>query len=364
MSIYTNDRMSQQAFFEILRVAVGTQDTFSRAFSDNEWRDVFSMAKRQYVLGLCYASIQSQEPDMCPSKGICREFLSNAEPIRKRNRIMRHRCMELDRMLGESGFTPCILKGQSLSRYYGELADFRSSGDIDVWVDAPIDRIADFVKDRDVKYRGTYVHLEADLFEDVHVEIHPQPAILRCPWLNRRLQRWIGTFEIDKFDRSEGFAIAPVEFDAVYLLTHMLHHLLFEGVGLRHLMDYAFFLKSADMRARSVQAMETIDSLHMTRFTKGIMWIMREVFGLSDELLLTAPDSRVGRMVLGEILNGGDFGKYDSRNRLGKSDNRVCRAWGGIVRNARFLNLAPEMVVCDPFWRAWHYVWRKEQGFL
>lgn len=356
--------MNPQVFFEILRVAVGTQDTFSRSFTDEEWRDAFSMAKQQSMVGLCYASIQSQEPDMCPSKEICREFLCHSEPIRKRNQILRHRCVELDRMLGDSGFTPCILKGQSLSRYYGELADYRNSGDIDVWVDAPIDRIADFVKNRDVEYRGTYVHLEADLFEDVHVEIHPQPAILRCPWLNHRLQRWISTFEIDKFDRSEGFAIVPVEFDAVYLLTHMLHHLLFEGIGLRQLMDYAFFLKSVNMRDRSVHAMETLDSLHMTRFTKGIMWIMREVFGLSDELLLTAPDSRAGRMMLSEMLMGGDFGKYDSRNRLSKSNHRVCRAWGGIVRNVRFLNLAPELVICDPFWRAWHYVWRKGQDFL
>lgn len=356
--------MNQQAFFQLLRIALGTQKSLSQPLTDEEWHAAFAVARKQSMLGMCCVAVQALDSDVCPSKQICRELLSNAEPIRKSNQILGMRCAELDRKLEMEGFRACILKGQSLSRYYGDAACYRSTGDIDVWVDAPVSRIVQFLTSSGADWRATYVHVETDLFEDVRVEIHPQPAILSCPWLNARLQRWTRSFDMSGFDRTRGFAVVPVEFDAVYLLVHMLHHLLFEGIGLRQFMDYAFLLRNSDMQSIAGPVKQTISSLRMTRFSKGVMWIMQEVFGLSEDCLLFEPDPIAGKVLLAEIMAGGDFGKYDERYSMARSSNKLSRMWGGIVRNISFVAVAPSEVICDPFWRTWHFVWRKRRRYM
>lgn len=349
--------------FALLRIACGTADTLPRPLSDDEWAKALNMARKQSLVGMGFVALQSLEPEYCPSKDMCREWLKSAEPIRKCNRRAEVRSAELDSILTEAGFRPCILKGRSLADYYGDIADFRESGDIDVWVDGSIADIVSFCEERGIKYKATAAHVECDMFPDVPVEIHPQPAILRCPWLNGRLKKWFASFDVASFERRNGFTVPPDEFNLVYMPVHILHHLLFEGVGLRQLMDYFFVLRSVNPDVVGAEYERALHSLRLTKVTRGVMWIMKEVFGLDESHLLIEPDARVGAFLLDEVMISGNFGKYDRRNHLVHSRIRIARAWGGIVRNARFFSIAPEIVICNPFWRLWHSVWRRRKGY-
>ena len=346
-------------FVQILRIACGTRSTLSQPLTEAEWMEAYRMSIKQSLVGVAFTALQSLPGSCCPSKDICREWLKNAEPIRKQNRMASERCAELCSMLEEKGLHPCVLKGQSLAPYYGKLAEYRSSGDIDVWVGKPIREIDEYVRTLGVRYHTTAVHVECDIFPDIPVEIHPQPALIRCPWLNKRFERWYKSFDADTFQKYNGCTVAPLEFNLIYLLVHIQHHLLFEGIGLRQYMDYFFVLKSADTQNVKEQFSKTISSLQMVKLAKGVMWIMQDVFGIDADHLLTEPDAKVGRLLLDEAMSGGNFGKYDTRNRMVRSHNPLARAWGGIVRNARFFSIAPAVVVCNPIWRLWHFMWRK-----
>ena len=58
----------EQLFFELIRVAIGTQDTLSRPPSRGEWAELYAMAKKQSLVGVCFAGLQklynsvNQEP--------------------------------------------------------------------------------------------------------------------------------------------------------------------------------------------------------------------------------------------------------------------------------------------------------------
>ena len=354
-----------RSFFELLRIASGVRDTLPRLLTEQEWSDIYEMSVKHSLVGVVFAAIQSLDADMCPSKDMCREFLKQAEPIRRRNGILVADCVKLDAMLAASGFRPCILKGQSLAGCYGDLAPYRYSSDIDVWAQgADIDGIASFIRGRGLDCRVTAVHVECDLPDKMHAEVHPTPSIFRCPWLNRRLQGWFSTFDVASFSRDGGFAVPPAEFNLVYMLAHCLHHLLFEGVGLRHFMDYYMVLRCVEPGPALDSVRETVANLQMTKFARGVMWIMKEVFGLDDSHLLLEPDGKVGRFLLDEALAGGDFGHFDKRNRMARSGSRIARGFGGMARNARFLSLAPAIVICNPFWRLWHYFWRSKKKYL
>ena len=60
--------MIDHLFFELIRVAIGTQEMLSRAPSAKEWKDLYAMAKKQSLVGITFAGVQklynfdNQEP--------------------------------------------------------------------------------------------------------------------------------------------------------------------------------------------------------------------------------------------------------------------------------------------------------------
>ncbi len=334
-----------------------------------DWGQMYSFCSRHSILGVSFPYLQECCPldeDMLQygiSEQTYEDWMAAAASIQERNAALNECCGTLNANLRSKGIDNCVIKGQSLARYYGELACLRQPGDIDVWTNASISDLVAYAETIGKEYKATFAHVEVTMFDDVKVELHPTPAFFRCPWLNNRLQRWISTFDIKAFDSSEGFRVAPTEFNLVYLPVHIYNHVLNEGIGLRQYMDYYFVLKSVDASSYAEEFRKTISSFHMTKFMRGVMWVMKEVFGLEDNHLPMEPDEKVGRLLMDEALEGGNFGQYDKRDAAVKSPNAIVRVWGGIVRSMRFFSLAPEIVICSPFWRLWHFFWMKSKGY-
>ena len=49
------------------------------------------------------------------------------------------------------------------------------------------------------------------------------------------------------------------------------------------------------------------------------MYIMQEVFGMPASRLIIPPNEKYGKFVLNEVLEAGNFGRHDARNRFGRS---------------------------------------------
>lgn len=46
---------------------------------------------------------------------------------------------------------------------------------------------------------------------------------------------------------------------------------------------------------------------------------MQEVFGMPASRLIVPPNEKYGKFVLNEVLEAGNFGRHDARNRFGRS---------------------------------------------
>ena len=46
--------MKNKLFFDLIRISIGKQKAFSRTPSGKEWEQLYLMAKRQTVLGICF----------------------------------------------------------------------------------------------------------------------------------------------------------------------------------------------------------------------------------------------------------------------------------------------------------------------
>ena len=99
-----------------------------------------------------------------------------------------------------------------------------------------------------------------------------------------------------------------------------------------------------------------LKELGLWKFAEGIMYIMQEVFGMPASQLIVPPNEKYGKFVLNEVLEAGNFGKHDARNRFGRS--QLGHNLQRVYRDMRLVRYFPAEALCEPLFRVWHFFWR------
>ena len=99
-----------------------------------------------------------------------------------------------------------------------------------------------------------------------------------------------------------------------------------------------------------------LKELGLWKFAGGIMYIMQEVFGMPASRLIVPPNEKYGRFVLNEVLEAGNFGRHDARNRFGRS--QLGHNLQRVYRDIRLVRYFPAEALCEPLFRTWHFFWR------
>ena len=283
----------------------------------SDWEAIYNFADKQKILGIC-------DPSYCDVKierDIMMRWIATVQQIRNRSALLNQRTVELFNILKEAGFRCCILKGQGNAMLYPDPLK-RMPGDIDVWIDADERSIHQYVKSVFPDAEESFKHIKFPVFPDIPVDIHCTPLKFRHPVYQSRLQKWIGENKEKQFEHTViligtdvNISVPTARFNVIYQLGHIMTHLFDEGIGLRHLVDYFYVLKELEgiSEIEKEQIRKEWERLGMLRLASAIMWIEHEVLGLTGNLLLITPDERLGRKILEDILEGGNFGKYSQR---------------------------------------------------
>ena len=99
-----------------------------------------------------------------------------------------------------------------------------------------------------------------------------------------------------------------------------------------------------------------LKKLGMWKFAGGIMYIMQEVFGMPASRLIVPLNAKYGKFVLNEVLEAGNFGRHDARNRFGRS--QLGHNLQRVYRDIRLVRYFPAEALCEPLFRTWHFFWR------
>lgn len=301
---------------EWLRYALNTAATIPII---SNWKGLYDFANKQKILGICEPSRYNIKIE----RDVLIRWIAVTQQIKNRSYFLNQRTTELYQMLGKAGFRCCILKGQGNAEMYPDPL-MRMPGDIDVWIDADEQSICNYVKSVFPDAEESFKHIKFPVFPDVPVDIHQTPLKFRHPILQRRLQRWIAVNKEEQFRhivRLTGteldIVVPTMRFNAVYQLGHILTHLFDEGVGLRHLVDYFYVLKNLEGITDSEKKQIKSDwkYLGLSRLASAIMWIENEILGLPEHLQLEIPNEHLGRKILNDVLEGGNFGKYSQRQK-------------------------------------------------
>ena len=330
----------QRLFYELIHVALGQKERLSKDPSDQEWGTMFDMAEKQAVSGIAFLALDKlSKVGQRPPLLLLYEWIGLNEQICSQNQIVNQRCKDATRLFSDVGYHSCILKGQGNAQMY-PVPSARTSGDIDIWVYGKRKEITKFVKQKCPKAYEQYLHINFPFYNDVPVEVHYTPGRLLVPKYNKRFQEWCENYKWNdnrSINDSLGFNIPTVEFNVVYQMVHIMTHFFVEGIGLRHFMDYYYVLKELHKSQNSSDNFEELfEYFGMLKFAQGVMWLEKVALGIEEELLIVSPDGRIGKVILKEMEEGGNFGQYDTRY-AGRNKGVLLR---GLADSYRLLKLA------------------------
>ncbi len=370
--------MESGLFYELLRVALGTQDRLSRMPIEEEWRQLFAMAEKQCVDGIAYHALERlSNQGQKPSEDIVLDWFSYAEQIKEQNRIVNQRCKEVTELFAEAGYKSCILKGQgnglmykdpptSLCREANQLGLLRVPGDIDIWVDAPRDELVSFLKGK-YSVGAIYLHhIEVEIFDDVVTEVHCIPSFSYSYCRHRKYLKFFKEERAEQFanyNEQLGFTCPTNRFNAVYQLLHIFRHVFQDGIGMRQLMDYYYLLIHLTEEERQ-WAYDKLKWLGLEKFAGVVMYVEKEVFRIADANLLCKPEKEAGECLLEEIIRGGNFGHYDQEYQKRHSRNIVYLYVMNVKRLFKMFRFYPSEVLWAPVWKPSHYLWRVMKGYM
>ena len=98
--------------------------------------------------------------------------------------------------------------------------------------------------------------------------------------------------------------------------------------------------------------------LGLWKFAGAVMYVLHETLGLSEEKMIAPMDEKRGKLLLAEILNGGNFGqhftKYGHFTQQGMAKKYFLKIW----RNMHFVRYYPAEALSEPIFRTLHFFWR------
>lgn len=357
--------------FELLRVAFGMQEQLRRVLTPAGWQRMYNVATKQAVVGIAFVGIEKLPKEQMPPEMLLFQWIGTAEQIKQQNKHVDEQTAKIWRQLKDDGLEVAILKGQGIAKLYDNvlreapkhllerknlnpnLGEYRQSGDIDIWVKGGYQTVCDYVQRTRPTDDLAYHRFHYDYFDDTEVELHHRPTLMRNLLDDRKLARWYNSFGADSFVYIEdkGFAVPSVEFNRIFILTHIYRHFLFEGIGLRQVMDYYFVLKN-DKTCKKEETAKILKELKLTRFAEAMMWILHTQFGLEKDKLICNMNEKEGQFVLAEILQTGNFGRADTRFNGMSTLRRMSK------HGIHLLLHYPSEVIWTPIWLVYHKVWR------
>lgn len=400
----------QRIFFEFLRFCIGTVQEVPSSLKGADWRVLYAMARKQCLVGVLFDGIKRLPADVGMDKGLLFQWMAQNQTLRKANARLDKAAVEVAEWFGRKGFRTCVLKGQGNALLYPSGME-RTPGDIDLWVDGGDRKVVSFVRSLSPDEKVCYHHIGFPEYNGVEVEVHFRPSFLFCFRHNRCLQEYYERVMDEQFAHKvklggQGEVTVPkAEFNLIFQLTHIFTHLMNEGIGLRQLLDYFFLLKNTDFigntdgdgfllntdstdntdkiggnadgdgsllntdctdntdriggNADGVDRrllQDELRELGLWEFAGAVMYIMKEVFGMPASRLIVPPHEKYGKFVLKEVLEAGNFGKHDARNRFGRSQfgHNLQR----VYRDIRLVRYFPTEALSEPIFRIWHFFWR------
>lgn len=375
----------QKIFFDFLRFCIGSAKEIPGYLKEADWKELYAIAQKQALLGVLFHGIRRLPKELAPEQKLLMQWMVMAEQIRKQNIRLFLDSVKVCKNFENKGFANCILKGQGNALLYPD-PYMRTPGDIDIYLAGGRKRVMQYINKVCTNQVMRYHHVDFPVMKTA-IEVHFTPSYMFFPIHNRRMQKWFGKVMdlqcsnvVTLPDGYGKITVPTMSFNVIYILSHLYRHIFTEGIGLRQLLDYYFVLvkwhtdltnltDSNKSLPQMTQINTDLDTLRhelkylgLWKFAQAVMYVLHEVFGLSEDRMIAPMDEKEGKFLLDEIMRGGNFGQYDDRMGSKAGESKIHRYFRMNLRNLRFVKHYPTEALSEPLFRTWFAVWKNIHG--
>ena len=354
----------QRIFFNFLQFCIGTEAEIPTSVKDADWKVLYVIAKKQALIGVLFHGIKQLPQELAPDAELLMRWMGMAQKIRLQNIRLFLDSAKVCKKFKDVGFRNCILKGQGNALLYPD-PYMRTSGDIDIYLDGGRNRVIQYINKVCPNQVMRYHHVDFPVMK-TPIEVHFTPSYMFFPVHNRRMQKWFK--EVMDLQCSnvvtlpDGYGeitVPTMSFNVIYILTHLYRHVFTEGIGLRQLIDYYFVLNKEELLVIRDTLQRELKHLGLWKFAKAVMYVLHETLGVPEEKMIAPVDVNEGRFLLAEIMQGGNFGQYDTRLGSKENEGKLHRYFRMNLRNLRFVKHYPTEALSEPLFRTWFALWKK-----
>lgn len=212
---------------------------------------------------------------------------------------------------------PCtILKGYASALYYSDPL-MRSMGDVDFLVDMDyFEQANNALKKNGYENTGKN-HDVHDVFVGsiCRCEMHFQPSGIPEGKMGVKVRKYLSDL-LEKSVETQtelGTVTVPSVFHhGLIILLHMCHHLTGDGLGLRHLCDWAVFTASMSEKEFTDMFEKVFKDIGLWEFAKTVTFICNKYLGSPKMKFADEVDEKLADYILIDIIIGGNFGQKNA----------------------------------------------------
>lgn len=291
-----------------------------KELSAADWKQLYLLAKRQGVTAVAFEKVKELPREVAPPKALVLKWMSHTLSIEKQTQSIYQRCADFAQLMHEHGLQTLVLKGVAVSQYYPnpwhrEFGDldcylYKTTADGIVWDGCYEEGNCIAEQAGYAVGRGHYKHSHIE-YKGLEVENHQFSLPIKDGKDTKALERHLrGLVE----QQGGGTVIGDSElrtpsadFNALFLTAHAMSHFLYESIKVRHVMDWALFLKKEQDNVDWDSFWQWCDRMHYTRFVQCMNYICVHQLGVQIQAFAVEESDTIKQLavrVLQDILEG------------------------------------------------------------
>jgi len=336
-------------FFQILSYIVNNNQVdwyLCKGFTSDDWEQIYQLSKKQGVVAVIFDAIKATPKEFAPPKHITMRWISHALSIEDQMKKKERVAIEFAEELSKRDIQTIVLKGLAYASYYPN-PYHRESGDLDCYLMGKKeegDKITVEIggKMEEAGYKHSHLY-----YKGLTIENHNFLTSFDNTKLGVRTEQLLQEL-INQGYRPIGdtkLLTPSADFNALFLIKHAQRHFIKEGICVRHLLDWAFFLKSESKNVNWKKVIPIMKECRILEFAKVMTRLCIDQLGMKIDIGELSSPMKISDAVLVDILGGQpDLFHENFMQKIGRIIRRLYRMW-------KFRSLADESY-CKLVWNS------------
>lgn len=327
-------------FFQILSYIVNNNQVdwyLCEGFTSDDWGQIYQLSKKQGVVAIIFDAIKAIPKEFAPPKAITLRWISHALSIEDQMKKKERVAIEFAEELSKRDIQTTVLKGLAYASYYPN-PYHRESGDLDCYLMGKKeegDKITVEIggKMEEAGYKHSHLY-----YKGLTIENHNYLTSFDNTRLGIRTEHLLQEL-ISQGYRPMGntkLQNPSADFNALFLIKHAQRHFIKEGICVRHLLDWAFFLKAESQNVNWDKVIQQMKECRILEFAKVMTRLCIERLGVNVDIEEFSSPMKITDAVLADILSEQPDLFHENFAQ------KICRIIRRFYRMWKFRSLADE----------------------